>query len=266
MSCSPSDSALLSDLPESLGDPFPFGPEDEGVVGDPPLTVVEPGVASVGVSASSAAPRPKRLNSRKGAGKAPPLPKRVVSNIIVHTPALKKGLRGLSSIYGQEKKKRVIYDNDLGNDSNVGDNNDLNNGDNNDLDNGCNNNCLSNNGLSVNNVSGGTAAVGVVGAADSASEGGSSTSLCWRRTSSCPRSRGCGRIGVPKSLRSNHCRSGGTRGSPASRGFAFVSERLAPGRSLRRATCSAAWPITCKRGSTGATSRRLRPCTVCWGG
>ena len=53
------------------------------------------GVAPVGVDAVSVFPRPKRLPFKKGTGKAPLLPKRAVANVIVNTPALKKGLKGL---------------------------------------------------------------------------------------------------------------------------------------------------------------------------
>ena len=68
--------------------------------------VVEPGEALEEVCAGSAPPRPKRL-LKKGMGKAPPLPKHVVQNVLVHTPALREGLRGLSSIYTRKSKQRI---------------------------------------------------------------------------------------------------------------------------------------------------------------
>ena len=67
---------------------------------------VEPGEALEEVCAGSAPPRPKRL-LKKGMGKAAPLPKCVVQNVLVHTPDLKEGLQGLSSLYTRKSKQRI---------------------------------------------------------------------------------------------------------------------------------------------------------------
>ena len=110
LACSLSDSALVSAVGGGDGDLSESG--GVGSVVDPLPTEVVPGGAPVGVGGGSVVPRPKRLQFKKGTGKAPPLPKRVVSNVILSTPALKKGRRGLSSLYGKKNKKNIVSDND----------------------------------------------------------------------------------------------------------------------------------------------------------
>ena len=104
-----SDSALVCAVVGGDGDvPISGG---VGSAVDPVQTEVVAVASSVGVGGGSAASRPKRLQPKKGAGKGPPLPKRVVSNVISGTPGLKKGRRGLSSLYVKKNKKNIVCDN-----------------------------------------------------------------------------------------------------------------------------------------------------------
>ena len=78
----PPDGVLLCSEAGGDGVPSQLGGVGVGAAGSPPEIEVVSALVTVGVDTGSVPPRPKRLNFKKAVGKAPPLPKRVVSNVI----------------------------------------------------------------------------------------------------------------------------------------------------------------------------------------